>query len=159
MIVNFVAIHLQRSPTDRNRSEREPFSAFNRTQNPGRPDLVGCVDGRLLVDSVTRLCAMNLLLHDIGETACSGAVSAPSKLAVADHRYNCHQRTERARFKSFIYDELLKRDKVNRDIFWLKNEALEESANLPAPEIIAQEIADDLEAALEQFATIAKDLE
>jgi type I restriction enzyme M protein len=35
---------------------------------------------------------------------------------------------------------------------------LEESANLPAPEIIAQEITGDLEAALEQFATIAEDL-
>lgn len=35
---------------------------------------------------------------------------------------------------------------------------LEESANLPAPEIIAQEITDDLEAALEQLATIAEDL-
>ena len=42
--------------------------------------------------------------------------------------------------------------------FLVKDEALEESANLPAPEIIAQEIADDLEAALEQFATIAEDL-
>ena len=40
----------------------------------------------------------------------------------------------------------------------LKDEALEESANLPAPEVIAQEITDDLEAALEQFATIAEDL-
>ena len=47
---------------------------------------------------------------------------------------------------------------MNLDIFWLKDEALEESANLPAPEIIAQEIADDLETALEQFATIAEDL-
>jgi type I site-specific restriction endonuclease len=41
---------------------------------------------------------------------------------------------------------------------WLKDDALEESANLPAPEVIAQEITDDLEAALEQFATIAEDL-
>ncbi|MGN6552997.1 MAG: N-6 DNA methylase, partial [Verrucomicrobiota bacterium] len=71
---------------------------------------------------------------------------------------NRHKRTEGERFKSFTYDELLKRDKVNLDIFWLKDEALEESANLPAPEIIAQEITDDLEAALEQFATIAEDL-
>jgi len=69
-----------------------------------------------------------------------------------------HSRKESERFKSFTYDELLKRDKVNLDIFWLKDEALEESANLPAPEIIAQEISDDLEAALEQFATIAEDL-
>jgi len=46
----------------------------------------------------------------------------------------------------------------NLDIFWLKDNALEESANLPAPEVIAQEIADDLEAALEQFSTITEDL-
>ncbi len=71
---------------------------------------------------------------------------------------NRHQRKESERFKSFAYEELLKRDKVNLDIFWLKDEALEESANLPAPEIIAQEISDDLEAALEQFAAIAEDL-
>ncbi len=71
---------------------------------------------------------------------------------------NCHERTESERFKSFSYEELTKRDKVNLDIFWLKDDALEESANLPAPEIIAQEITDDLEAALEQFATIAEDL-
>lgn len=69
-----------------------------------------------------------------------------------------HKRSESERFKSFTYDELLKRDKVNLDIFWLKDEALEESANLPAPEIIAQEIPDDLEAALEHIATIADDL-
>ena len=71
---------------------------------------------------------------------------------------NRHQRKESERFKSFTYEELNKRDKINLDIFWLKDEALEESANLPAPEIIAQEITDDLEAALEQFATIAEDL-
>ena len=71
---------------------------------------------------------------------------------------NRHERKESERFKGFAYDDLMKRDKVNLDIFWLKDDALEESANLPAPEIIAQEITDDLEAALEQFATIAEDL-
>lgn len=48
--------------------------------------------------------------------------------------------------------------KVNLDIFWLKDDALEGSANLPASEIIATDITADLEAALEQFATIAEDL-
>jgi type I restriction enzyme M protein len=67
-------------------------------------------------------------------------------------------RQESERFKGFTYDELVKRDKANLDIFWLKDESLEESANLPAPEVIAAEIADDLEGALEQFATIAEDL-
>src|SRR5579872_3065345 len=67
-------------------------------------------------------------------------------------------RKESDRFKSFAYDDLVKRDKVNLDIFWLKDEALEESANLPAPEVIAADITADLEAAMEQFATIAEDL-
>jgi type I restriction enzyme M protein len=68
------------------------------------------------------------------------------------------RRQESDRFKSFTYEELQKRDKLSLDIFWLKDDSLEESANRPAPEIIAQEITDDLEAALEQFATIAEDL-
>jgi type I restriction enzyme M protein len=49
------------------------------------------------------------------------------------------------------------RDKVNLDIFRLKDESLEDSANLPAPEVIAAEITEDLETALEQFAAIAED--
>ena len=71
---------------------------------------------------------------------------------------NRHSRKESERFKAFTYDELAKRDKVNLDIFWLKDDALEESANLPAPEVIAADITADLEAAMEQFATIAEDL-
>jgi type I restriction enzyme M protein len=69
-----------------------------------------------------------------------------------------HHRKETERFKSFSYDELIKRDKVNLDLFWLKDEALEDSANLPAPDIIATEIVQDLEAALEQFREIEADL-
>jgi len=74
------------------------------------------------------------------------------------HPKNRHERKETERFKAFGYDELTKRDKANLDIFWLKDEALEESANLPAPEVIAADLAADLAAALEQFATIAEDL-
>jgi type I restriction enzyme M protein len=75
--------------------------------------------------------------------------------------YNPENRFERkssARFHPFDYQELLKRDKVNLDIFWLKDESLEESANLPDPDVIAAEIAEDLEAALDQFSQIASDL-
>ena len=71
---------------------------------------------------------------------------------------NRHNRKETERFKSFTYDELIKRDKVNLDIFWLKDDALEDSANLPAPGIIAADIVADLEAALEQFSAIEEDL-
>ena len=51
---------------------------------------------------------------------------------------NRFDRKETERFKCFTYDDLIKRDKVNLDIFWLKYESLE--------------------AALEQFAEIAADL-
>jgi type I restriction enzyme M protein len=71
---------------------------------------------------------------------------------------NRQNRKESERFKAFDYDELVKRDKVNLDIFWLKDEALEESANLPDPAVIAADITADLEAAMEQFAAIAEDL-
>lgn len=62
------------------------------------------------------------------------------------------------RWRAFTYEELLARDKLSLDIFWLKDESLEENANLPAPEVIAAEIMEDLRAALEQFAAIASDL-
>ncbi len=71
---------------------------------------------------------------------------------------NRHNRKESERFKAFTYDELIKRDKVNLDLFWLKDEALEDSSNLPAPDVIATEIVQDLEAALEQFREIEADL-
>lgn len=47
---------------------------------------------------------------------------------------------------------------MNLDIFWLKDDALAESANVPAPHLIAGEITADLEAALESFSAIEEDL-
>jgi len=71
---------------------------------------------------------------------------------------NRHERKPTERFKPFNYDELTKRDKASLDIFWLRDESLEESANLPEPDVIATEIAEDLQAALDQFSQIAADL-
>jgi type I restriction enzyme M protein len=62
------------------------------------------------------------------------------------------------RWRVYGYDELIARDKASLDIFWLKDESLADSDNLPPPDVIAQEIVDDLEAALEQFRLIAADL-
>jgi len=71
---------------------------------------------------------------------------------------NRHERKETERFKSFTYQELKQRDKVSLDIFWLKDESLEDTENLPEPDVIAQEIMENLEAALEQFSSIYEDL-
>ena len=74
------------------------------------------------------------------------------------HPENRHDRKESEHFRPFTYDELMKRDKVNLDIFWLRDESLEDSANLPDPDVIATEIAEDLQAALDQLSQIATDL-
>ena len=68
------------------------------------------------------------------------------------------QREETERFRRFTYDELVKRDKANLDIFWLRDESMEDSASLPPPDEIAEEIVEDLRAALEQLEEIAADL-
>ena len=72
---------------------------------------------------------------------------------------NRHQREETERFKLITYDELIQRDKVSLDIFWLKDESLEDMENLPDPDVLALEIAENLESALDQFRAIYEDLE
>lgn len=71
---------------------------------------------------------------------------------------NLAARQESERFHRFTYDELIQRDKLNLDIFWLKDESLEDIDNLPAPDIIAAEIVENLEAALEQFKRVTEEL-
>jgi len=62
------------------------------------------------------------------------------------------------RWRAYTYDELMARDKVNLDIFWLRDESLEDTASLPDPDALAAEIVEDLQAALEQFGEIAEDV-
>ena len=75
-----------------------------------------------------------------------------------DRKESFSEANPEGRWRSFGYDELLKRDKLNLDIFWLKDKSLEDSDNLPEPDVLAQEIAEDLEAALAQFAAVAAEL-
>jgi type I restriction enzyme M protein len=68
------------------------------------------------------------------------------------------ERVETERFRAFPLDELLKRDKVNLDITWLTDPALDDADSLLPPGVIAREIVDDLQAALDEFAAIAEAL-
>lgn len=61
------------------------------------------------------------------------------------------------RFRRFKFEDLAKRDKLNLDIFWLKDDSLEELESLPEPDVIAAEIVENLEAAPKQFKS-AKEL-
>ncbi len=59
------------------------------------------------------------------------------------------------RWRCYDYEDLLKRDKLSLDLFWIKDKSLTDTDLLPSPDVIAAEIADDLEAALAQFTKIA----
>ena len=63
------------------------------------------------------------------------------------------------RFHRFSYDELVARDKASLDIFWLRDESLEDTDNLPAPGVMAAEIVEDLQAALAEFTELAESLQ
>jgi type I restriction enzyme M protein len=62
------------------------------------------------------------------------------------------------RWRAYTYEELVARDKASLDIFWLRDDSVADSDDLPDPDVIAQEIVEDLEAALEQFREIAADI-
>ena len=63
-------------------------------------------------------------------------------------------RKESERFKAFTYEEILARDKANLDIIWLKDDSLEDAADLPSPEILAREIMEVLQVAIGEFTAI-----
>ena len=68
------------------------------------------------------------------------------------------KRKESERFKKFSYDEIKKRDKLNLDIFWLKDKSLEDMENLPEPKVLAKEIISNLKSVLANFEKVSKEL-
>jgi len=70
-----------------------------------------------------------------------------------------HDRVESERFRRFTYDELEKRDKLNLDIFWLKDASATDPDSLPPPDEVAAEIVNSLELALEKFRSVALKLQ
>ena len=97
-----------------------------------------------LVDGVTRLCAMNLLLHGIGPTSAGQNRRQPKHRF--QRRLQCH------------VDQSAVRQEVSPDLFWIKDESLEGSENLPEPDTRAEEITEDLRAGLAQFEEIQGEL-
>ncbi|WP_042383851.1 type I restriction-modification system subunit M [Streptacidiphilus melanogenes] len=71
---------------------------------------------------------------------------------------SARKETEDGRFKRFTYKELIDREKINLDISWLRDPALDDAESMLAPEIIAQEIVEDLQAALVEFEAITEAL-
>jgi type I restriction enzyme M protein len=70
-----------------------------------------------------------------------------------------HERAETERFRHFAHADLIARDKINLDIFWLKDDTLDDPDLLPPPDEIAAEIVENLEAALDRFRRVALNLQ
>jgi type I restriction enzyme M protein len=75
-----------------------------------------------------------------------------------DRKPTWSEASQSGRWRSYTYEDLMARDKANLDIFWLRDESLEDSDKLPDPDILAREIMEELKAAQEQFAGIVEEL-
>jgi len=71
---------------------------------------------------------------------------------------NRFERKETERFKKFTYEEIIARDKTSLDIFWLKDESLSDLENLPEPNVLAEEIIQNIEAGLNSFKEVLNGL-
>lgn len=78
------------------------------------------------------------------------------------HPENIYQRNEtfhadhnpEGRWRKFTYDEIIARDKTSLDITWIKDKSLTDLDNLPDPDILAEEIIENLESGIESFKEI-----
>lgn len=73
-------------------------------------------------------------------------------------RQTWSEKKPEGRWRAYSYDEIVARDKCSLDLFWLKDDSLLDAENLPDPDVIAGEIAEDLRSALEQIEAILGDL-
>ncbi|MDO4803393.1 MAG: N-6 DNA methylase [Lachnospiraceae bacterium] len=55
------------------------------------------------------------------------------------------------RWRKFTVDEIKKRDKTSLDIFWVKDKDLADLDNLPEPDVLAEDIIENLQSALDGF--------
>lgn len=62
------------------------------------------------------------------------------------------------RWRKYSYEEIIARDKTNLDIFWLKDKSLADLDNLPDPDILANEIIENIEAGLDSFREVMESL-
>ena len=61
---------------------------------------------------------------------------------------------EEGRWRKYTYDAIVSRDKTSLDIFWIKDKSLTDLDNLPDPDILANEIIENIEAGLNSFKEI-----
>ena len=82
--------------------------------------------------------------------------------AFVDHPENRFERVETwspenpdGRWRCFdVEKDILPRDKTSLDLFWIKDKSLADLDNLPAPDVLAADIIENLQSALESFSEL-----
>lgn len=77
----------------------------------------------------------------------------PENIARRKETYDAETNPE-GRWRKFMYEEILARDKTSLDITWIKDRSLADSENLPEPEEILADILENLEAGIAAFREI-----
>lgn len=75
-----------------------------------------------------------------------------------DRRETWSEENPEGRWRKYSYDEIIERDKTSLDILWLKDDSLTDLENLPEPDILANEIIENIEAGLESFRALMETL-
>ncbi len=79
-----------------------------------------------------------------------------------ENRYERHETWSEenpdGRWRRFSVDEILNRDKTSLDIFWIKDKSLADLDNLPSPDVLADDIIENLQSALESFQELKNQL-
>ena len=68
------------------------------------------------------------------------------------------ENNEEGRWRKYSYEEVLERDKTSLDIFWIKDKSLTDLNNLPDPDILANEIIENIESGLNSFKEIMESI-
>ena len=66
--------------------------------------------------------------------------------------------TPDGRWRVYSREELLQRDKASLDVFWLKDASMTDLENLPEPDVLAEEIMENLRSALDSFDSVKGNL-
>ena len=75
-----------------------------------------------------------------------------------DRRETWSEENPEGRWRRYSAEEILQRDKTSLDIFWIKDKSLADLDNLPSPDVLAEEIMENLQSALDSFAELREQL-
>ena len=69
------------------------------------------------------------------------------------------EENDEGRWRKYAYEDIIFRDKTSLDIFWIKDKGVTDLDNLPDPDILANEIIENIESGLNSFREIMETID